>query len=125
MTDETVLIYDGDCPFCSRYVAMVRLKEAIGPVNLVDARNGGDVVEQILAKGLDLDDGMVLLFNGDYYHGAECIHRLALLSTRSGLFNRLNALVFRSPTMSRVLYPVLRFGRNTVLRLLGRQKISA
>nr|WP_256367855.1 MULTISPECIES: DCC1-like thiol-disulfide oxidoreductase family protein [unclassified Ruegeria] len=119
------MIYDGDCPFCSRYVAMVRLKEAIGPVNLVDARNGGDVVEQILAKGLDLDDGMVLLFNGDYYHGAECIHRLALLSTRSGLFNRLNALVFRSPTMSRVLYPVLRFGRNTVLRLLGRQKISA
>jgi len=49
---------------------------------------------------------------------------LALLSTPSSGFNRLNAALFRSPTASRLLYPVLRAGRNAVLRLLGRGKIE-
>lgn len=68
---------------------------------------------------------MVLKLGGRYYHGADCIHALALLSSSSGLFNRINAKVFRSPQLSRVLYPVLRAGRNTVLRLLGRTKIAS
>lgn len=48
---------------------------------------------------------------------------LALLSTPSSTFNRVNGLIFRSPTASRILYPVLRAGRNATLRLLGRRRI--
>jgi len=67
---------------------------------------------------------MVLKYDGRLYHGQDCVNRLALMSTPSGAFNRVNAWVFRSPMRSRLLYPVLRTGRNIVLRLLGRTKIN-
>ena len=117
------IVYDGQCPFCSRYVELVRLRESLGKVELIDASDGGPLVGAILVAGLDLDDGMVLKLDGRLYHGAECLHMLALLSTRSGWFNRINAAAFRSRTGTRLLYPVLRAGRNAVLRLLGRSKL--
>ncbi len=124
MKNEPWIVYDGQCPFCSRYVRLVRLKETLGHVALIDAREGGPQVEEARKAGLDLDDGMVPKLEGRLYHGADCIHMLALLSTPSSRFNRLNAALFRSHTASRILYPVLRTGRNAVLRILGRSKID-
>ncbi|MEO0361365.1 MAG: DCC1-like thiol-disulfide oxidoreductase family protein, partial [Pseudomonadota bacterium] len=103
---EPWLLYDGECPFCSAYVRMVRLRESVGAVRLVDAREGGPELEEVRAADLAIDDGMALKLDGRLYHGDDCIHRLALLTTESGAFNRLNAWVFRSPTRSRALYPV-------------------
>jgi len=123
-SDVVYLVYDGDCPFCSAYVDYVRVKESVGTFELVNAREGGAVVEDVIKHDFDLDEGMVLVMDGQYYHGHDCINHLALMSTSSGIFNRVNAFVFRSPTASRVLYPVLRFGRNLVIRLLGREKIT-
>lgn len=118
------LIYDGDCPFCSRYVKMIRLRQAVGDVQMVDARSDKEIVRKIAAAGYDLNEGMVLVDGDDVYHGDDCIHRLALMSTGSNAFNRLNALIFRSPQLSRVLYPVLKRGRLAVLFLLRRSKID-
>jgi predicted DCC family thiol-disulfide oxidoreductase YuxK len=124
-TDEprAWIVYDGQCPFCSRYVQLLRLRESLGTVHLIDAREGGPIVEELQRARVDLDEGMVLKLDDRLYHGHDCIHVLALLSTPSGLFNRINASVFRSPLAARMLYPVLRAGRNAVLRLLGRTKI--
>jgi hypothetical protein len=96
----------------------------MGRVELVNAREGGPIVDEILAAGLDLDEGMVLKIDDRLYHGDECIHRLALLSTPSTTFNRINQAIFRSKPMSRALYPMLRSGRNLILRMLGRPKFS-
>jgi predicted DCC family thiol-disulfide oxidoreductase YuxK len=117
-------VYDGACPFCSRYVSLVRLREAVGPLELVDARRGGPLVNEIRAAGLDLNQGMVLKMDGRLYGGAECIHRLALLSTRSDRFNRLTAAILSSPGAARLLYPLLRGGRNAALFLLGRSPLE-
>ncbi len=119
------IVYDGACPFCSRFVRLLRLRVSLGRVELYDARDGGRIVDEILAAGLDMDEGMVLKMDGRLYHGDQCMHRLALLSTPSTRFNRLNRALFRSRTMSRLLYPILRGGRNAVLRLLGRPKFDA
>lgn len=121
---EAWLVYDGECPFCSAYVRYVRLRDAIGRLHLVDARAGGPIVERIAAAGYDLNEGMALKLGERIYHGADCIHMLSALSTRSGAFNRVNALLFGSPTLARWLYPVLRAGRNVVLRALGRRRIE-
>ena len=125
MQDEPALVYDGECPFCSRYVAYVRLQDSIGKVKMINARDGGPIVDDIRKHGLDLDEGMVLRLGVKYYHGADCINMLALLSSRSGWFNSMNAFIFRSPALSRILYPFLRSGRNCALRLLGRGKLSS
>ena len=122
--DGAIIVYDGECPFCSRYVAVVRLRDSVGPVRLVNAREPDPIVDELRRAGYDLDEGMVLRYGGRTYHGADCIMMLAMLSTPVGPFNRVNAAIFRSPTASRLLYPVLRAGRNAVLRLLGRTRIA-
>lgn len=120
-----VIVYDGECPFCSSYVQVLKLRESTGPVHLVDARARPVLAGMLQQGGYDLNQGMAALYGGRIYFGAECVHMLALLSTESGAFNRINSAVFRSRTLSRVLYPALRCGRNLTLRLMGRKKLPA
>src|SRR6185312_6249277 len=112
------LLYDGECPFCSRYVRLIKLQQAIGPLRLVNAREKTAEAEIIRKAGFDIDEGMVLSLNNQFYHGDECLHRLALLSTPVGFFNRINALLFRSQRLSRMSYPILRASRNLTLHIL-------
>lgn len=117
------LLYDGDCPFCSRFVAYVRLSEAVGPVEMIDARTRPDLVRAHAAAGRDINQGMILSLDGETFFGGDVMHRLALLTTPSNAFNRMNAAIFRHPRLARVLYPLLRGVRNASLKLLGRQPI--
>ena len=118
------IVYDGECPFCSRYIGMLRLRDAVGPVQLIDARSRDPAVARLQRMGYDLNDGMVVEYAGRTHHGADGLNLLALLSTGSGTFNRINAAVFRSTTASKLLYPALRLGRNLTLRALGRRQID-
>ena len=119
------IIYDGDCPFCSAYVRMVRLRKAAGDVRLVDAREGGPVVDEARARGLDLDEGMVMKIGGAFHHGGDVMNRIAMMSSNSGALNSFHDWVFRDAQRARLLYPALRAGRNAALRLLGRRKLGA
>jgi hypothetical protein len=49
---------------------------------------------------------------------------LALLSPRKTLFDRVTWLVFRSKRRARVIYPVMKAGRNLLLKLLRRTRID-
>ena len=122
--NDTQIIYDGACPFCTRYARLSRLREAVGPVTLIDARQGGPAVEAVKAAGFNLDEGMVLKYAGRVYHGADCLNMIALLSSRSGLTNRAMSVLFSHPTLARVSYPALRAMRNLALRLLGHRQIN-
>ncbi|MEZ0497948.1 DCC1-like thiol-disulfide oxidoreductase family protein [Sphingomonas sp. IW22] len=118
--DKSLIVYDGECVFCQNYVRFFRLREAIGPVELLDARSGDPRVEALWRQGYDLDEGMVFAHRGRVFHGAEAVQVLASLSSRSGLFNRLNAAIFRSPAVARMLYPALKLGRRATLMARGR-----
>ena len=92
---------------------------------MVDARNPHPIVSMLKEKRVDLNEGMALVRGDVISHGDECIHQLALMTTPSGVFNNITALVFKSRTVSKALYPLLRFGRNTTLRLMGRTKLAS
>jgi hypothetical protein len=97
---------------------------AEGGLRRVNARSSDDpLVKRATEEGLDLDDGMVLVHQGKLYHGADALHMMARLSPRRGVYNRINRLMFGSRTLSRLSYPLLRAGRNTLLRLRGQGKI--
>lgn len=119
-----LLIYDGECPFCSRYVRLMRIREAVGELKLVDAREGGQIVEDVRQRGYVIDQGMVLILNGRYYHGEASLHMLALLSTKQGWFNRINYWLFSRQWLSKIAYPAMKAGRNAVLKLMGRKKLG-
>ena len=46
------------------------------------------------------------------------------MGSRSGVFNRLNYWMFRSPRVASVLYPMLRGLRNLLLKALRKSKIN-
>jgi predicted DCC family thiol-disulfide oxidoreductase YuxK len=122
-TSGIVIVYDGDCPVCSRYVTMIRLRESVGSVALINARDGGEYVQKVRDLGLDLNEGMVAFYGGRVYHGADCVNLLAMLGSDSGVMNQLHSLLFKNASVARLSYPAMRFGRNTLLTVLGRSRI--
>ena len=117
--DQAWLVYDGECPLCRNYTRYLRVKESVNELILVDAREGGPLVEEIRNLRHDLDEGMVLKMNGRYYRGHEALNSLALLSENRGAFNRVNRLVFNSPSAAKLGYPMLKLARRLVLRIKG------
>lgn len=122
--EEILLIYDKDCPACDNYCQVVRIRESIGELKIINARENSELLEEITQLGLDIDQGMVLKMGGVIYYGADAIHALALISSRSGVFNKLNYWLFKSKRVSAVLYPVLRSFRNLLLKMLRKTKIN-
>lgn len=119
-----ILVYDKECPACDNYCRIVRIREDLGELVLLDARNPSPVLQEVTALGWDIDQGMVLKVNDQLFYGSDAIHALALLSSRSGIFNRVNYWIFKSKRLSHFLYPILRHLRNLLLKLLRKTKIN-
>ena len=118
------IVYDGECPVCSAYVRMLRLR-ALGEVTLINARDDDHPQVQTLeASNVDLDEGMAVKIDEQLYLGDQAIQRLALLTSGSSVFNRLNYWIFKSRARSKCLYPTLRAGRKLLLTMLGRKTIA-
>ena len=119
------IYYDGDCPFCTHYVRLLRLRRTAGKVALVDLRGDAGIRRNLEEDGFDPDQGMIVETEGRRLGGADAVNVLALLSTSSGLFNRANRLVLSPPALANLVYPILRSGRWLALFLLGREGFAA
>lgn len=119
------LVYDGDCPFCTAGAKMYRLRQNVGELHIVNAREiaGSDLMTAIEAHGFDLNTGIVARFEGRLYHGKDALHLLALLGSDSGWLNRLNVVLFRHKAVLTLLYPGMVAMRNLMLRLRGKTRI--
>lgn len=121
---EVVVVYDKQCPACDYYCNMVRIRESVGRLVLVDAREAGPIMDEITGRGWNIDQGMVVQVGSELYYASDAIHILSLLGTNRGWFNRMSYWAFRSQAVSRVLYPLLKFFRNLLLKFLGVTKIN-
>lgn len=121
---DVFLVYDKQCPACDYYCNLVRIRESVGRLVLVDARDGGPIMDEITAAGFDIDQGMVVKVGSSLYYGSDAIHVLSLMGTNSGFFNRVAHWSFKYLPIARILYPVLRACRNLLLKMLGKSKIN-
>lgn len=117
------IIYDGDCPVCRTYVDYTRLKNTL-TIELIDVRQRPEIIQPLGERGMDLNEGMVVAYGGQYYYGADAMHFLATLTTPINGFNRLMAWVFASSKRSKLFYPVLRLGRCLLLLILRRPPLK-
>ncbi|MEL7190268.1 MAG: DCC1-like thiol-disulfide oxidoreductase family protein [Pseudomonadota bacterium] len=121
---DLVIIYDGDCPFCAAYMKMLRLRDSAGAVSLIDARSDHPEVMRVKQAGIDLQEGMVVNYGSKDYYGDEALTVLSMLSSQSGLLNRISAWIFKSKFRASLLYPPMKLGRAFTLKLLGRKPIT-
>ena len=119
------LVYDGDCPLCRASAQAVRVKKAAGKLMTLDARHaeGHELIEAIKARGLDLNQGIVVRFHGQLYHGVDALHLLALLGSSHDLFNRFNAWFFKSKARVALFYPFMKSVRALSLLVQGKGAI--
>lgn len=118
-SNTVYIIYDNECPLCRNYCRLVRIRDAVGTLKLINARKPSALMNEITAHGLDIDRGMVVKIENDIYYGSDAIHIMALLSTKSGIFNRLTYWLFQSKRITSTLYPLLRECRKLILWLIG------
>ena len=114
------LLYDGECPFCSFYVAKSQFETRIGkPLRLIDGRERPELVSRLRREGYDLEQGMILEFDGRRYHRAAAMTALKAMSTGAGRFNAFARWIASNPARVRLLYPWLRRLRHAALLVKG------
>ena len=118
-----LIIYDGDCIFCQNYTRLLKLREAVGTVELVDARSGDARVSHYWQQGYDLNEGMLFVYAGQVHYGAAAVNVLANLSSASSTFNRVKSSHLFQLLDVQTAYPILKVGRRITLILRGKHLI--
>jgi predicted DCC family thiol-disulfide oxidoreductase YuxK len=117
---RATLLYDGECPFCSRYADWVRLRQRYD-IELLDARGQLERVRELAGRGYDINRGMILLLEDRVYHGADAILVLRGMTAPIGGLDRAAAAIARVPGLVRLFYPLIKVVRRMTLWAMGRQ----
>jgi predicted DCC family thiol-disulfide oxidoreductase YuxK len=81
--EANFLLYDGDCPVCSAYVAMSRLRQLYPDLRVASARDEPELVVALRQAGYEINEGMVLSLDRKLYFGAEATRMIAVLGRAS------------------------------------------
>lgn len=124
MKSDMWFVYDGECPICQLGASYYRFRQSIGTLHTLDARTNKDhpLIQEINRAGLDMDQGMVIKFDGKLYHGPQAWQRMAELGEPADWFNKANR-PFRNPWLARCMYPLMKAGRNLALAIKRKGKI--
>ena len=119
LEDGLTLIYDGDCPICRNYSAYVQLRQRM-EIRLLDARQAPALVLELNERGYDLNQGMALIWESRIYLGKKALLMLNSLTFSKGVFDVPLRLLLRIPGAASLIYPVCKFLRWVLLRLMGK-----
>ena len=119
---RSFILYDGDCPVCSNWIAMSRLRKIDKGVAVLDARQHPDLVAKFRSQGREINKGMIVQLPDRTLYGAVAMQFIAAAGVPSGVVSRAILATFRLDKV-RVIYPVLVFLRGILLRLLGKPLI--
>ena len=120
-----LLLYDGDCPACSAYIAIARLRRLYPGLRIVSARSEPTLVAELRDRGYEINEGMVLCLDGVIHFGPDATRMIAIIGQSSPSLWRRTALgLLGTAPWARASYPWLNRGRQLLLRLLGRKPID-
>ena len=121
---ELIVIYDGSCPVCNNLTLHANLLDNFDSLDLVNAR---DIPDQVLEMreefDVDLNQGIIVINNDDFYFAGEALSFIALHSSEKKLYGRVINKFFGIRFISVNLYPFWKTARSLLLLLLGRKKL--
>ncbi|HHT9905839.1 TPA: DCC1-like thiol-disulfide oxidoreductase family protein, partial [Legionella pneumophila] len=75
-TTTVYLIYDGDCILCKNSAQAMKIKKSIGNLEIINARELHPLVKEAMKKGYDLNKGILVKYNHQYFYGAAAVNFL-------------------------------------------------
>ena len=121
MSDKTLFIYDGECPFCNHFAKLLELKSSIPSLEIIDGRKNLDRLTQLYNQGYDLNNGAILIKDGKIKHGADAINWIcSKIKEPNDSLLKLLRILFRSNKRSKKIFPVLLWGRRITLAIKGK-----
>lgn len=123
-TGVTVVVYDGECPFCKQFANYLSMKAIYGELLLVNARSSPELQAKCKGAGFDLDEGFLVIAEGQLIFGTDGMRRLAVLPwIHTGVSHSMKFL-FRPGRSGERVYAILAFGRRVLLRMMGRKTLA-
>ena len=108
MTFNYTFIYDGECPFCNHFAELLEIKSKLNNIKILDGRKNYTLINSLLDKGYDLDNGAILLKDKEILHGADAINTICkqIKNPSSSLLLILSRL-FKSNKRTKAIFPLL------------------
>tara|TARA_B100000965_G_scaffold399441_1_gene419422 strand:+ start:10441 stop:10842 length:402 start_codon:yes stop_codon:yes gene_type:complete len=121
MSERTLFIYDGECPFCNHFAELLELKSSIPSLQILDGRKNLDQLTQLYKKGYDLNNGAILIHKGGIKHGSDAINWICseIKDPNDSLLEILR-VIFTSNKRSKLIFPLLLWGRRILLAVKGK-----
>jgi predicted DCC family thiol-disulfide oxidoreductase YuxK len=113
------IYYDGECPFCTRYVFMLKLREVVGKVDLISLRSQDPRALKILSSGINVNKGFVIEYEDKLYFGGDAFYLINSLVTHDGKLGKIKNLIFSNKKISGFLYKTLTYLRYILLFFIG------
>ena len=121
MSDKSLFIYDGECPFCNHFAQLLELKCNLSDFEILDGRENLALLTKLYKQGYDLNKGAILINNENIMHGADAISWICSeIKEPSHSLLELLRILFTSNKRTNFLFPFLLWGRRLSLTLKGK-----
>ena len=121
MSDKSLFIYDGECPFCNHFAQLLELKCSLSNFEISDGRENLALLTKLYNQGYDLNNGAILINNENIMHGADAISWICSeIQEPSDSLLELLRILFTSNKRTNFFFPFLLWGRRLSLTLKGK-----
>ena len=121
MSDKSLFIYDGECPFCNHFAQLLELKSSLTELEILDGRKNLALLTKLYDQGYDLNKGAILIRNEKILHGANAINWICSeMKEPSDSLLELLRIIFTSNKRANILFPLLLWGRRISLIFKGK-----
>ena len=121
MSEKSIFIYDGECPFCSHFAQLLELKSSLPEFEILDGRKNLALLSQLYNQGYDLNKGAILIKNEKNMHGADAINLICSeIKEPSNSLLEVLRIIFTSNKRTNFLFPFLLWGRRLSLTVKGK-----
>ena len=116
MKQKLTLYYDKQCPFCSKYANLLKLKENF-EISLKDARENQSEIS-LICPNLNINDGFIVIYENNCFQGAKALGFLNSAVDKDTFLGKLHFIFRYDNFFSKILYNVLFILRKIILFVL-------
>ena len=116
MKQKITLYYDKQCPFCSKYANLLKLKENF-EISLKDARENLSEIA-FVCENLNINDGFIVVYENNCFQGAKALEFLNSAVDKTSILGKLHFFFAYENIFSKFLYKTLFILRKIILFIL-------